>query len=61
MRIPSTFRCEGASGLLTAANVGPNLDACRNRALVPYTVLYYLETEEPEEPGTVSLQSCFGA
>ena len=51
MRIPSMFRCEGASGPLAAAKVGPSLDTCRNRALAPYTVLYKLETEEPEEPG----------
>lgn len=51
MRIPSMFRCEGASGPLAAARVGPNLNTCRNTALAPYTVLSYLQTGDPEEPG----------
>lgn len=61
MRNPSMFWCEVASEPLTAAKVGPNIDTCRNRALAPYTAFYYLETEEPEEPGAVFLQPCFGA
>lgn len=28
-----------------------NVGTCRIRALAPYTVIYYLEAEEPEEPG----------